>query len=100
MMAEPQLRQFLVLGAWASIIGIRMNGYATARHKQSCHLDISGIHQTNQVLHDDIDTILMEIAMIAETEKIQFQALALHHSDIGYVLDDDLSEIGLTCNRA
>ena len=37
------------------------------------------LHQLNQVVHDDVDTVLVEIAVIPEAEQIQFQRLALHH---------------------
>ena len=58
-----------------------------------------GIHQLNQIFHDDIHAIFMKIAMITETKQIQLQALALHHFHIRQVGDTDFRKIGLSCNR-
>ena len=41
----------------------------------------------------------MEVAVVAEAEEIQLQALALHHFHVGDVFDDDLAEVGLSGNR-
>ena len=38
--------------------------------------------------------------MVAETEKIELQAFAFHHSLARYVVDDDFAEVGLPCFRA
>ena len=37
----------------------------------------------------------MEVAMVAEAEQIQFEALALHHAYAGDVVDDDVAKVGL-----
>ena len=41
----------------------------------------------------------MEVSMISETEKIEFQTLALHHADIWNVADTDFCKIRLSCDR-
>lgn len=38
----------------------------SARHEKAADLYITGIHKPAQILHYDIDAILMEISMIAE----------------------------------
>ena len=42
----------------------------------------------------------MEVAMIAETEEIKFQTLALYHLYVRNIADANLCEIWLTRNRA
>ena len=79
-----------------AIIGERIDGNTTARHKHAHHLEILGVHKFHQILHDNVHAVLMKIAVIAEAEKIEFQALAFHHSLARDVVDDDFSEVGLS----
>jgi hypothetical protein len=95
-MLETEVRHISILGTWAAIVGIGIYGNAATRSKDSLDLDVLGVHETNQVLHYRVDTILVEIAMIAETEKIEFEALAFDQTLVRQVIDDYLSKIGLT----
>ena len=56
--------------------------------------NVLGIHQTDEVFHYNIDAILVESAVIAETEEIELQTLALHHFHIGNVADADFRKSG------
>ena len=98
-MLETEVRHISILGTWAAIVGIGIYGNAATRSKDSLDLDVLGVHETNQVLHYRVDTILVEITMIAETEKIEFEALAFDQTLVRQVIDDYLSKIGLTCDR-
>ena len=60
----------------------------------------TSVHQRDQVLHDHVDAILVEVAMVAEAEQVQLQALALHHAHVGHVGDVDSGEVGLAGDRA
>ena len=62
-----------------AVVGEGLDGDATTRIEEPDNLQIFGIHQLDQVFHDDVDAILMEVAVVAETEEIKLQALALHH---------------------
>lgn len=84
---------FLVV--FVAVIGKRNNGDAAAWCKKPGDFDVLGIHQAAQVLHDDIDAVFVEIAVVAEREQIQFQALALDHLGARDIRDDDFAEIGL-----
>ena len=97
---ETLLGECLIVSSRAPVIGIRMDGYATSGSEQSENFDVLGIHQLDQVIEDDIDAILMETAMVAETEEVELQALALHHPDVGNIADPDLGEVRLPGNRA
>ena len=60
-------------------------------------LQIFGVHQLDQVFHDDVDTIFMEVTMVTEAEEVEFQALALHHERARDVIDDQVTKVGLAC---
>ena len=38
-------------------------------------LDVFGLHEAHEVFHDDIDTVLMEVAVVAEGEEVEFRLL-------------------------
>ena len=97
--SETLFGKFLVLGAWLAIVGVRPDVDATTRSEDTRHLDVLRVHQGYQVLHDDVDTILMEITMVAETEEIQLQALALHHLHVRDVADANLRKVRLPRDR-
>ena len=90
----------LVFGAWAAIVGVGVDADAATRQEESFHLDIFGVHELDEVFHDDVDTILVEVAMVAETEQVEFQAFAFHHAQSGDIVDKYLPEVGLACNGA
>ena len=76
-------------------VGKRQDGDAAAWIEVADDLDILGIHEGNQILHDDVDAILMKVAVVAEAEQIELEALALDHADARDVVDDDAPKVGL-----
>ena len=63
----------------SAIVAVRVNGNAAAGQKLSPHFNVRRLHQPDQVVHDDVHTVLVEIAVIPEAEQIQLQRFALHH---------------------
>ena len=49
-----------------------MNGDATARCEFTEYFDVFWIHQGDEVFHDDVDAVFMEVAVVAEAEEIEF----------------------------
>jgi len=94
-LGEPFPCELLELGARAAVVGIRMDGDATARSEDTSHLDVARIHELDKVLHDDVDAVLVEVAMAAEGEQIELERLRLHHLDIGDIGDDDVGKVRL-----
>jgi hypothetical protein len=80
MIHHPVIRHLLILGTRTAIIGVWIDADATTRSENACNLDILRIHKAYEVLHNLIDAILVEVAMITEREKIELEALALHHT--------------------
>ena len=37
------------------------------------YFDVFRIHQGDEVFHDDVDAVFMEVAVVAEAEEIEFQ---------------------------
>ena len=86
-----------VLMVAVAVVGKRLNADAAARVKQAYDLQVLGIHELDQIFHDDINAILVEVAMIAETKQVELQAFALDHALARDVVDDDAAEVGLAC---
>ena len=62
--------KLFISGAGASVVGIRVYCYSATRSEESGHLYIFWVHEVYEVFHDDVHTVFVEIAMIAETEEI------------------------------
>ena len=93
------LCKLLVFCAWTTIVGVWIDANTATWGEDTRHLYIFRIHEADKVFHNDIDTILMEITMIAEREEIEFQTLALHHLHIWHILYLYLCKVWLSGNR-
>ena len=51
-----------------SIVCVWIDGQTTARRKLAPYLDVLRIHQFNQILHDNINAVLVKVPVIAETK--------------------------------
>ncbi len=80
-----------------AVVGERLDGDSPTGIEQADDLQILGIHQLDEVLHDDVHAVLVEVAVVAETEEVEFEALALHHQRAWNVINNDVPEVGLTC---
>ena len=80
-----------------AIVGERLDGDASSGVEQADDLRILGIHQLDQILHDDVHAVLMEVTVVAKAEEIEFQALALHHQRARDVIDNQVTKVGLAC---
>lgn len=69
---------------------------AAAGHEASFHLDVARIHQRPEIVEDYVYAVLVEIAMIAEREEIELEALALHHTLARDIFDVDMAEVRLS----
>jgi hypothetical protein len=87
---------FEVLMVGVRIVGERINGNTSAGHEIAGDFEVFGIHEADEVLHDNIDAVLMKIAVIAEREEVELEALAFHHALTRDITNVDMPEIGLT----
>ena len=77
------------------IVGEGVDADAAARGEDARYLKVLRGHQFDQVFHDDVDTIFVEIAVVAEREEVEFERFGLHHllpRNVGYI---DGGEVGL-----
>lgn len=99
MCSETLLCEFFEFCTWTAVIGIREYGDSTTRSEKTCYFNVFRVHQFDKVFHDFVYAILVEVSVISETEKIEFQALALNHFHVRDVADTDFSKVRLACNR-
>lgn len=100
MIHQAILRHLLIFRTRLAVVAVRIDGNAAARCELAPHLNVFRVHQLDQVIHDDVDAILMEVAVVAEAEQIQLERFAFHHFDIGNVADVNRREIRLAGHRA
>ena len=90
------LGQLRIFRSGLAEIGERIDADAATRREIAHHFDVFGLHQTHQILHDDVDAIFVKIAVVAKAEEIEFEAFALHHLRSGNVADADFGKVGLS----
>ena len=98
LLAEAVRLELLVLRV--SVVGKGVDADSSARQEIAGDLKVFRIHEFDQILHDYIYAILMEIAVVAEREEIEFEALTLHHPLTRDITDIEVSEIRLPGFRA
>ena len=96
---ETLFSQFLVLGARTSVVGVGIDGDAATWSKEAGDLDVFGSHQSDEVLHDDVYAVFVEVSMVSEAEKIELEALAFDHLHVRDIADAEFREVRLSCNR-
>ena len=79
------------------VVGKGVDTDAAAGREDTRHLDVLGVHEADKVVEDDVDAVLVEIAVVAEREQIEFQRLGLHHALARDVGDDDSRKVRLPC---
>ena len=95
MLREPLPRHRLPRSAGSAVIAVGIDGNTPTRCELPPHLDVLRVHQGDEILHDGVDAVLMEIPMVAKAEEVELQALRLHHAHIGHIGDVDGGEIRL-----
>jgi hypothetical protein len=100
-MAEQSLTSYsLILRPGASIVTEGHNTNPSTRAKVSGYLYVFGIHQLDEIVHNDIDTIFVKSTMRTKAEEIEFETFALYHAFVWDVIDVDCGEVGLPRNGA
>ena len=79
--------EFLVLSAGAAIVAEGKDADASPWGEVPKDLDVARVHQLDEILHDDIHTVLMEGTVITEAEEVELEALALDHLHIRDIAD-------------
>ena len=97
---ESLHRHVFVFCTWLPKVGIGVNANATTWGENPSHLNIFGLHEIDEILHDDIDAIFVKCTMIAEAEQIEFQALAFHHALSRNIADTNLCKVRLASDGA
>ena len=92
--------EFLVLSAGAAIVAEGKDADASPWGEVPKDLDVARVHQLDEILHDDIHTVLMEGTVITEAEEVELEALALDHLHIRDIADVYGRIVGLSGDGA
>ena len=66
MVGESVPRNLLPRSTRFAVIAVGINGDTAARKKTSPDFDVFGIHEPDQIFHDDVYAVFMEVTVIAE----------------------------------
>ena len=100
MVQQSVVGHLLVLRAGAAVVSVGVDADAAAGGEDAGDFDVAGIHEADEVFHDDVDAVLVEVAVVAEGEEVELERLAFDHALVGQVGDADLSEVGLSGDGA
>ncbi|MNW66610.1 hypothetical protein D3C74_450940 [compost metagenome] len=73
MIDQPVLGHRFIFGPRTPPVAVRIDGNAAARGKLAPDLNIPRLHQRDQIIHNNVYTVFMEIPMIAEAEQVELQ---------------------------
>ena len=93
---ESLFGHLLVFRPRTAVVGVGVDADASPGGEEARDLDVFGVHEADEVLHDDVDAVFVEITVVAEGEEVELEALALHHAAVGEVGDAYLRKVGLT----
>ena len=83
-----------------AVIAVWVDRQPASWKETAPHFDIPRIEELDQVIHDEIHTVFMEIAVVAVAEKIELQGLALYNEFVRDIGNVNRSKIGLARLRA
>ena len=95
MVLQSLAGHLLILGAGAPVVAVGVDADAAAGGEEAGYLDVLGLHEADEVFHDDVDAIFVKGPVVAETEEVELEALALDHAFAGNVVDLYGGEVGL-----
>ena len=97
MLPQPICSKFFPFCSLHAMVAVGIDGEAAAGKEFAPDFDVAGMEEVDQVVHDDIDAVFMEVTVIAEAEEVEFQGFAFYHEISGDVGDVDGGKIGLPC---
>lgn len=71
MVSQPVGGDVFPFGARLSVVAVGVNGNAATGQELTPYFNVFRVQQTDEILHDDIDTVLMEISVVAEGKQVE-----------------------------
>ena len=71
MMPKPKFCQLLIVAAGLPVITVGVNANPAPGRKFTPNLNVFGVKQPGQILHNNIGAILMKITVVPKAEQIQ-----------------------------
>ena len=65
----------------ASVVGVGPDADAAARGEDACDFDVFGIHEVDEVFHDLVDAVFVEVSVVAVGEEVEFETSPLPKAD-------------------
>lgn len=100
MLPQPVCSKFFPFCSLHPMVAVGVDGEAAAGEEFAPDFDVPGMEEVDQVVHDDIYAVFMEVTVIAEAEEVELQGFTFYHEISGDVGDVDGGKIGLPCLRA
>ena len=73
MLPQPIFSKFFPLSALHPMVAVGIDGEAAAGKEFAPDFDVPGMEEVDQVVHDDIDAVFVEVSVVAEAEEVELQ---------------------------
>lgn len=78
-----------------AVVAVGVDRKATAGEELAPYLDVPGTKETDEIGHDHIDAVFVEITVIPVAEEIELQGFAFHHPFVGNIGNINGSKVRL-----
>ena len=82
------------------MVAVWVDGKAAAWQEFAPYFDVLWIEQVYQIVHDDVDAVFVEVAVVAEGKQIELEALAFHELLIRHIGNVDGGKVWLASDWA
>ena len=92
---EPVAGEVAPFGARDAVVAVGVDGEAASGEEFAPDFDVAGAEEFDEVGHDDVHAVFVEVAVISKGEEVEFQGFAFYHVFIGDVGNIDGGKVGL-----
>lgn len=100
MVEKTESCKVVPFGAWDAVVAVGIDGEAAAGEEFAPYFNISGAEETDEVFHDHVDAVFMEVAVVTVAEEVKFQGFAFYQVFVWNEGNVNGSKIRLACFRA
>ena len=100
MVEKTESCKVVPFGAWDAVVAVGIDGEAAAGEEFTPYFNIAGTEKTDEVFHDHIDAVLMEVTVVTITEEVKFQGFAFYQIFVRDEGDVNGGKVRLACFRA
>lgn len=77
-MEKTESCEVVPFGAWDAVVAVWIDGEAASGEEFAPDFDVTGTEKTDEVFHDHVDAVFMEVPVVAVAEEVKLQGFAFY----------------------